>query len=234
MPTRHSASVPLPPRELQGMQPPPPSESMHQPRHGRYDSPPRAHGGGLPRQPQAWSGNWAREPAPPVLGLGIETVQGMTNAMNGLANQVIRNSGMTTRNAGWPYFDETYRNYPAFKKKFEYFWVNYHYGTPSRELVQHFREMCLPEKIAVRIRKVESMETAWRRLDALFKDETAFIKNLMQEIWNVSVIKDGDDERLMYYYVLLQSHIEEACRAGLEEMLLISANMEEMMHQLPN
>jgi hypothetical protein len=28
----------------------------------------------------------------------------------------------------------------------------------------------------------------------------------------VSVIKDGEDERLMDYYVLLQSHIEEARR----------------------
>ena len=38
----------------------------------------------------------------------------------------------------------------------------------------------------------------------------------------------------MDYYVLLQSHIEEAHRAGLEEMLLIPANMEEMVHPLPN
>ncbi len=58
-------------------------------------------------------------------------------------------------------------------------------------LVQQFREMCLPEKIAVRIRKVETMEVAWRRLEALFKDESAFIKNLMQEIPSVSAIKDG-------------------------------------------
>ncbi len=64
-------------------------------------------------------------------------MQGMTNAMNAIANQVIRNSGRTTRNAGWLYFDGTYRDYSAFQ-------ANYHYCTPSRELEQQFREMCLP------------------------------------------------------------------------------------------
>jgi hypothetical protein len=65
--------------------------------------------------------------------------------------------------------------------------------------VQQIREMCLPEMIALQIRKVETMETALRRLDALFKDETAFIRDLMQEVWNASVIKDREDERLMDY-----------------------------------
>jgi hypothetical protein len=86
----------------------------------------------------------------------------------------------------------------------------------------------------MRIRKVETMETAWVRLDALFKDESVFIKDLMQEIRSVSEIKDVEVERLMDYYVLLQLHIEEARRAGLEEMLLILVNGEEMMRLLPN
>jgi|LakMenEpi03Aug12_release.lakeMendotaPanAssembly.Ray.scaffolds.fasta_scaffold1463442_2 hypothetical protein len=38
----------------------------------------------------------------------------------------------------------------------------------------------------------------------------------------------------MDYYVLLQSHIEEAHRAGVVSMLLIPANMEEMVLTLPN
>jgi hypothetical protein len=110
--------------------------------------------------------------------------------------------------------------------------ANYHYGTPSRELVQQFGEMCLPEKIGVRIRKAESMEMAWKRLNALFKDETAFITDLMQEIRSICMIKDGEGEPLMDYN--LQTHIKEACRAGLEEMLLIPANLEEMVRPLPN
>jgi hypothetical protein len=67
---------------------------MQQPRRDRYYSPPRGYGGSMPRRS-----------APPVMGLGLEAIQGMTNAMNAIANQVIRNSGRSERNAGWPYFD---------------------------------------------------------------------------------------------------------------------------------
>jgi hypothetical protein len=131
MPPRHSASAPLPPRGPPGV-PLPRRESMQQPRLVRYDSPPRGYGGAVPRQPQA--GNWAGQPAPPIVGLGLEAMQGMTNAMNTIANQVIRNSGRSARNAGWPYFDGMFRDYPAFKRKFEPFRANYHRGRPTQEL----------------------------------------------------------------------------------------------------
>jgi hypothetical protein len=126
-------------------------------------------------------------------------MQGMTNTMNAIANHVVRNSGRATRNAGWPYFDGTYKDYPAFKRKFASFQANYHYGTVSGELVQQFREMCLPELIAALIKSAETMEIAWVRLDAWCKDEGAFIKDLMQDIQSVPAIKDGDDESLMDY-----------------------------------
>jgi hypothetical protein len=51
----------------------------------------------------------------------------------------------------------------------------------------------------------------------------------MQDIKNVTPIKDEDDESLMDYYVMLQSHIAEACKAGLLERLLIPANVEMMV-----
>jgi hypothetical protein len=92
--------------------------------------PPRGYGGSVPRRPQA--DYWAGQPTPPVMGLGLEAIQGMTNAMNAIANLVIRNSGRSGRNAGWPYFDGTFRDYPAFKRKFESFQMNYHRGTPTR------------------------------------------------------------------------------------------------------
>ncbi len=57
----------------------------------------------VPRQPQPQAGNWAGQPAPPMVGLGLEAMQGMTNAMNAITNQVIRNSGRPVQNAGWPY-----------------------------------------------------------------------------------------------------------------------------------
>ncbi len=171
----------------------------------------------------------AGQPAPPIVGLGLEAMQGMTNAMNAIANQVIHNSGRSTRNAGWPYFDNTFRDYPAFKRIFESFRANYHHGTPTQELFQQFREMCLPEKIATRIKSAETMENAWIRLDAWLGDKSLFIKDLMQDIKNVAPIKDGDIESLMDYYVMLQAHIAEARNADLLDMLLILANVELMV-----
>jgi hypothetical protein len=89
--------------------------------------------------------------------------------------------------------------------------------------------MCLPEKIAMRIKSAETMENAWIRLDAWFGDKSLFIKDLMQDIKNVAPIKDGDDERLMDYYVTLQAHIAEARNADILDMLLIPANVELMV-----
>ncbi len=73
---------------------------------------------------------------------------------------------------------------------------------------------------------------AWTRLDAWFGDKNLFIKDLMQDIKSVSPIKDGDDERLMDYYVTLQAHIEEAHGAGALGMLLIPANVELMVQRI--
>jgi hypothetical protein len=145
---RHSASVPLPPRGPQGMPPPRRGKSMQQPRWDLYNSLQRGYGEAVPRHSQHQAGGWGRQSAPPVVGLGLEAMQGMTNAMNAIANQVIPNSERATRNAGWPFFNGMYRDYPAFKRKFASFQASYHYSTPSRELAQQFREMCLPEKIA--------------------------------------------------------------------------------------
>ncbi len=87
---------------------------------------PGGYGGAVLRRPQPPASNWAGQSAPPIVGLGLEAMQGMTNAMNAIANQVIRNSGRSTRNAGWPYFDGTLRDHPAFKRKFASFRANYH------------------------------------------------------------------------------------------------------------
>jgi hypothetical protein len=125
-------------RGPQGMPPPRRGKSVQQQRRDRYDSPPRGYGETGQRHSQLQAGGRARQPATPVLGLGLEAMQGMTNAMNAIANQVIRNSGRAKRNAAWPYFDGTYRDYPAFKRKFATFQANDHYVTPSGELVQQF------------------------------------------------------------------------------------------------
>ncbi len=69
----------------------------------------------------------------------------------------------------------------------------------------------------------------WIRLEAWFGDKSLFIKDLMQDIRSVTPIKDGDDERLMDYYVMLQAHIAEARNADALDMLLIPANVELMV-----
>jgi hypothetical protein len=126
----------------------------------------------------------------------------------------------------------SFRDYPAFKRKFESFQMNYHRGTPTRELFQQFHEMCLPEKLSAKIKSADTMENAWIRLEAWFGDKGLFIKDLMQDIKSVTPIKEGDDERLMDYYVALQAHIEEARNADALDMLLIPANVELMVVQL--
>ena len=89
--------------------------------------------------------------------------------------------------------------------------------------------MCLPEKLSAKIKSANTMENAWVRLEAWFGDKALFIKDLMQDIKGVAPIKEGDDERMMDYYVTLQAHIEEARSAGALDMLLIPANVELMV-----
>ncbi len=89
--------------------------------------------------------------------------------------------------------------------------------------------MCLPEKLSAKIKSANTMENAWIRLEAWFGDKSLFIKDLMQDIKGVTPIKEGDDERMIDYYVTLQAHIEEARSAGALDMLLIPANVELMV-----
>jgi hypothetical protein len=91
MPPRHSASTPLPPRGLLSVPLPRRGESMQEPRRDRYDSPPGGYGGAVPRRPQA--GYWAGQPAPPVVGFGLEAMQGMTNAMNAKSSAIRADPG---------------------------------------------------------------------------------------------------------------------------------------------
>jgi hypothetical protein len=65
-----------------------------------------------------------------------------------------------------------------------------------------FRENCLPDKIAVRIKKAEDMLTAWWILDAIYDNPLAFIKDLMQEIRAVPEFREEDCEKMMEYYML--------------------------------
>jgi hypothetical protein len=159
--------------------------------------------------------------------------QGLTNAMNAITNQVIRASGKSVKNGGWPYFDGTFKEYPSFKRKFRTYQANYHQATPQRELAQMFRENCLPDKIALHVRKAEDMLMTWRIMDAVYDNLLAFIKDLMEEIRAVPEFRENESEKMMEYYMLLQSHIAEADKADVGAMLLIPANIADMFRILP-
>jgi len=64
-------------------------------------------------------------PAPPAPGLGADVAQRLTNAINAMVNRVVtffaRISGRYMQNSGWPYFDGTYKEHTAFKRKFRSF-----------------------------------------------------------------------------------------------------------------
>jgi hypothetical protein len=116
----------------------------------------------------------------------------MVNTFTALTNQVVRILGGSGRNQGWPYFDGTFKEYPVFKRKFSTYQDNYHRLRPQRELVQMFREMCLPERVAARIRRAESMHAAWAILDTFYADLVQFARDLMQDIQTVQKIREND------------------------------------------
>ena len=60
--------------------------------------------------------------------------QGLTNALSAITNQLLRVSGKSNKNGGWPYFDGTFKDYPAFKRKFTTYQRTYHQLTPPREI----------------------------------------------------------------------------------------------------
>jgi hypothetical protein len=73
------------------------------------------------------------------------------------------------------------------------------------------------------------MLTAWRVMDAIYDNPLAFIKDLMQEIRAVPEFREEECEKLMEYFMLLQSpHIAEANKADVGAMVLIPANIADM------
>jgi hypothetical protein len=146
---------------------------------------------------------------------------------------MLRMSGKSGKNGGWPYFDGTFTGYPAFKRKWQSYYRNHHQLTPQRELVQLFRENCLHEKTADRLKRAESMAAAWVVLDTLFDDPLQFTKDLMGDILAYAKMKDYEYEKLFDYYSMLQYTIDEADKANRGTMFLIAFNIDEMARPLP-
>jgi hypothetical protein len=160
-------------------------------------------------------------------------LQGVVNCLTSISNQMLRMSGKSGKNGGWPYFDGTFTGYPAFKRKWQSYYRNHHQLTPQRELVQLFRENCLHEKTADRLKRAESMAAAWLVLDTLFDDPLQFTKDLMGDILAYAKMKDYEYEKLFDYYSMVQYTIDEADKANRGNMFLIAYNIDEMTRPLP-
>jgi hypothetical protein len=129
--------MPAPSRHGGGGVPPPRGRLDELPlrRCNLEDSPPLRRGRGrlqvslpkygerrMPSMPSYGDSRRESRPAPPELDPGADVAQRLTNAINAMVNRVVtffaRISGRSMHNSGWPYFDGTYKEYTAFKRKF--------------------------------------------------------------------------------------------------------------------
>jgi hypothetical protein len=97
-------------------------------------------------------------------------LQGVVNCLRSISNQMLRMSGRSGKNGGWPWFDGTYKDYPAFWRKWSSCEKHDHQLIPQVELVQLFRENCMNKEIACYIGGEETMAEAWDSLDILRGD----------------------------------------------------------------
>jgi hypothetical protein len=77
--------------------------------------------------------------------------EGTINVLRSMHAELMAMQGQTGKNSGYPYFDETLKEYPKFRRRWHTFQNLYHNATPQRELVNLFRENCLEKKVADRL-----------------------------------------------------------------------------------
>jgi hypothetical protein len=154
---------------------------------------------------------------------GVETSD---PTMHGVTNYFLRMSGL-------PRFDETFKNYPAFWRKWSSYERHHHQLTPQRELVQLFQENCVSKEIAHRIRRLETMPEVWERLDSRYDVPMQFINELTLEVLAIPKINDGEYEKLLEYYETLKDNIGEAAKNNLQSIFLTSLNIDAMTQVFP-
>jgi hypothetical protein len=89
------------------------------------------------------------------------------------------------------------------------------------------------KKVADMLRCEVTMAGCWRLLDPFFSRPTQFAQDLLTEITDTKRIQFAEYEKLLDYYVLLRTHITEAKKANMIEVLLTQANMALMEQPLP-
>ncbi len=65
-------------------------------------------------------------------------LQGMVDCLTSISYQIWRMSEGSGKNGGWPRFNGTYKDYPAFQRKWNSYEKHHHQLTPQMELVQLF------------------------------------------------------------------------------------------------
>jgi len=136
-----------------------------------------------------------------------------------------------TRNEGngWPWFTGLCTDYVFFKLD----WEKYHGKQPrsmsQAELVRQFRENCMSKKTVKHLKGAGSMAEAWAMMDEFYY----VTKGLMVEFQGLAAIKKRHFERQHDHYFLIQYSISAADEARQGHLLLVFANIEEMLRALP-
>jgi hypothetical protein len=160
-------------------------------------------------------------------------LQGVVNCLTSISNQMLRMSGKAGKNGGWPWFDGTYREYPAFKRKWQDYEKNHLSLIAQQERVHLLREKCMSKEIGNYIKMKGSMPEAWERLDMLYDDPLIFTRELVREVLRYSKIQDPEYEKLFNYYCTVEQVIKEADKAGVKKTFFFFSNIDEMTCPLP-
>jgi hypothetical protein len=160
-------------------------------------------------------------------------LQGVVNCLASITNQMVRLSSRSGRNGGWPWFDGTYREYPAFKRKWQDYEKNHLSLIAQQERVHLLREKCMSKEIGNYIKVKGSMPEAWERLDMLYDDPLIFTRELVREVLRYSKIQDPEYEKLFNYYCTVEQVIKEADKAGVKKTFFFFSNIDEMTCPLP-
>jgi hypothetical protein len=160
-------------------------------------------------------------------------LQGVVNCLASINNQMMRLSSRSGKNGGWPWFDGTYREYPAFKRKWQDYEKNHLSLIAQQERVHLLREKCMSKEIGNYIKMKGSMPEAWERLDMLYDDPLIFTRELVREVLRYSKIQDPEYEKLFNYYCTVEQVIKEADKAGVKKTFFFFSNIDEMTCPLP-
>jgi hypothetical protein len=160
-------------------------------------------------------------------------LQGVVNCLTSITNQMVRLSSRSGKNGGWPWFDGTYREYPAFKRKWQDYEKNHLSLIAQQERVHLLREKCMSKEIGNYIKVKGSMPEAWERLDMLYDDPLIFTRELVREVLRHSKIQDPEYEKLFNYYCTVEQVIKEADKAGVKKTFFFFSNIDEMTCPLP-